>query len=98
MATWTHYMGSCNQITARHIYNAIQMTTTTYTRRNWQSMEICPGTSGQGNHMTIMEPLCGKFLLHQEEGWEVTAHTGLSTSQQMDQEEPQCFTPHPVSD
>jgi hypothetical protein len=47
--------------------------------------------------MTFMEPLHGEFLLHQEEGWETMTSTGLSTSEQVDKEKPQCVTPHSVS-
>jgi hypothetical protein len=47
--------------------------------------------------MTIMEPLCGKLLLHQKEGWQTTTSTGLSTSKQMDQEKPECVASYPLS-
>jgi hypothetical protein len=61
-------------------------------------MEICQRALGTGHNTTVIEPLHGKFLLHQEEGWETMTSTGLSTSKQMDKEESQCVAPYPIGD
>jgi hypothetical protein len=48
------------------------------------------------HHMTFMEPLCSKLLLHEEEGWETQTGTGLSTTKQMDQEKLKRIAPYPL--
>jgi hypothetical protein len=43
--------------------------------------KVCRRTPLTRNHSRIIEPLCGKLLLHQKERWEVMPSTGLSTYQ-----------------
>lgn len=44
----------------------------------------------------IMEPICCKLLLHQEEGWKTSPGTRLPTAQQIDKEKLKPITSHPI--
>jgi hypothetical protein len=74
------------------------MTITIDTRRNCGGTEIHQGTLRIGNHMAFLESLCSKLLLHQEEGWQVTASTRLSTGEQMDKKKSEHITSYPFGD
>jgi hypothetical protein len=73
------------------------MTVATDVGRNQGSPEVHQGTPGTEHYMTLLEPLCSKFLLHEEERWEAQASTGLLATEQMDQEKPEHITTHPIS-
>ena len=44
-----------------------------------------------------MEPLCSQLLLRQKEGRQTSTSTGLPTTEQVDEEEPQCVATNSLS-
>jgi hypothetical protein len=75
MATESHSMGPCDQITTWCTKHLTGTTPPTHTRGGRGSMEICQETSGVQHHMTFMKPIHSELLC--EEGQKAMASIGL---------------------
>jgi hypothetical protein len=84
MVTQSHSIGPCNQTIAWCPKYITRMLATINSGRNQGSEEIRQGTPEMEDNMMIMEPLCSKLLLCEEEGQEAPTSIGLLATQQMD--------------